>query len=78
MKNSCREVKAREAARKDSRVFLKKTQRTRRTLSYLEPISGSLHVPIEGVYRAAEKTEDRVAIGEEAAQNHTENASESI
>jgi len=32
--------------------------------SYLEPNSGSLHVPIEG----------RVAIGEKTAQNHDENA----
>ena len=42
--------------------------------SYLEPISGSLHVLIEGVYRTPEKTEDRVAIGEKTAQNHVENA----
>jgi hypothetical protein len=41
--------------------------------SYLEPISGSLHVPIEGVYRATEKTEDRVTIGEKRNQNHVEN-----
>jgi hypothetical protein len=41
--------------------------------SYLEPNSGSLHVPIEGVYRITEKTEDRVAIGEKTAQNHVEN-----
>ena len=32
--------------------------------SYLEPNSGSLHVPIEG----------RVAIGEKTARNHDENA----
>ena len=43
------------------------------TPSYLEPISGSLHVPIEVVYRATEKTEDRVAIGEKRNQNHAEN-----
>jgi len=42
--------------------------------SYLEPISGSLHVPIEGVYSAAEKIEDRVTIGEKHSQNHAENA----
>jgi len=41
--------------------------------SYLEPNSQSLHVPIEGVYRITEKTEDRVAIGEKTAQNHVEN-----
>jgi len=41
--------------------------------SYLEPNSGSLHVPIEGVYRATEKTEDRVTIGEKRSQNHAEN-----
>ena len=42
--------------------------------SYLEPNSGSMHVPIEGVYRTTEKIEDRVAIGEKTAQNHVENA----
>ena len=42
--------------------------------SYLEPISGSLHVPIEGVYPAAEKIEDRSRIGEKQRQNHAENA----
>ena len=31
--------------------------------SYLEPISGSLHVPIEGSYPTAEKIEDRSRIG---------------
>src|SRR4030067_3603886 len=41
--------------------------------SYLEPISGSMHVPIEGVYRITEKIEDRVAIGEKTTQNHVEN-----
>jgi hypothetical protein len=30
--------------------------------SYLEPVSQSLHVPIEGVYRKAEKIEDRSRI----------------
>jgi hypothetical protein len=43
-------------------------------LSYLEPISQSLHVPTEGVYRKTEKIEDRVAIGEKHNQNHVENA----
>jgi membrane-bound lytic murein transglycosylase MltF len=42
--------------------------------SYLEPNSGSLHVPIEGVYRITEKTEDRVTIEEKHNQNHAENA----
>jgi hypothetical protein len=32
-----------------------------------------MHVPIEGVYRATEKTEDRVAIEEKHSQNHAEN-----
>jgi len=42
--------------------------------SYLEPNSGSLHVPIEGVYSyRLEKIEDRVTIGEEYSQNHVEN-----
>jgi hypothetical protein len=41
--------------------------------SYLEPISGSLHVPIEGVYRVTEKIEGRVANGEKHNQNHVEN-----
>ena len=41
--------------------------------SYLEPISGSLHVPIEGVYSTAERREDRSRIGEKTAQNHVEN-----
>ena len=40
--------------------------------AYLEPISGSLHVPIEGVYSATEKIEDKVAIGEKRNQNHAE------
>ena len=40
--------------------------------SYLEPNSGSLHVPIEGVYRTAEKIEDRVAIGGKHNQNYVE------
>jgi hypothetical protein len=44
--------------------------------SYLEPNSGSMHVPIEGVYRATEKTEDRVAIGEKHNQNHAENTAQ--
>ena len=42
--------------------------------SYLEPNSGSMHVPIEGVYRITEKIEDRVAIEEKHNQNHAENA----
>jgi hypothetical protein len=45
-------------------------QRTGNTHSYLEPNSQSMHVPIEGVYRAAEKTEDSAAIGAETAQKH--------
>ena len=41
--------------------------------SYLEPNSGSLHVPIEGVYSyRLEKIEDRGAIGEETAQKNAE------
>ena len=44
------------------------------TRSYLEPISQSLHVPIEGVYRVAEKREDRSAIGGKHNQNYVENA----
>jgi hypothetical protein len=43
-------------------------------LSYLEPISGSLHVPIEGVYCTAEKIEDRSRIGDKHNQKHVENA----
>ena len=44
--------------------------------SYLEPNSGSLHVPIEWVYlAAAEKIEGRVAIGEKHNQCHVESAS---
>jgi len=35
----------------------------------LEPNSGSLHVPIEGAYRIAEKIEDRSRIGEKTGQN---------
>jgi hypothetical protein len=42
--------------------------------SYLEPNSQSMHRTIEGVYPAAEKIEDRVAIGAKTAQNHVENA----
>ena len=39
--------------------------------SYLEPNSGSLHVPIEGVYLAiAEKIEDRSRIGIFRSQWH--------
>jgi hypothetical protein len=41
--------------------------------AYLEPISGSLHVPIERVYRVTEKIEDRSRIGAETAQTHVEN-----
>ena len=40
--------------------------------SYLEPNSGSLHVPVEGVYRVAEKIEDRSRIGEKQRQNNAE------
>ena len=40
--------------------------------AYLEPNSGSLHGTIEGVYRAAEKIEDRSRIGEEHNQKHVE------
>ena len=40
--------------------------------SYLESNSGSLHVSIEGVYSAAEKIEDRGAIGEETTQKNAE------
>ena len=40
--------------------------------AYLEPISGSMHVPIEGVYRTAEKIEERVAIEEKSNRNHVE------
>jgi hypothetical protein len=50
-----------------------KAQFTGKQPSYLEPNSGSLHVPIEGVYRITEKIEDRVTIGEKTAQNHVEN-----
>jgi hypothetical protein len=32
-----------------------------------------MHVPIEGVYRATEKTEDRVTIEEKHNQTHAEN-----
>ncbi len=42
--------------------------------SYLKPNSSSMHVPIEGVYRVAEKIEDRSRIGEKHIQNHAENA----
>ena len=38
--------------------------------SYLEPISGSMQKPIEGL---SKKIEDRVTIGEETAQKHVEN-----
>ena len=41
--------------------------------AYLEPNSGSLHVPIEGVYRVTEKIEGRSAIGAETAQKYVEN-----
>jgi hypothetical protein len=44
--------------------------------SYLEPNSGSLHVPIEGVYRIAEKIEDRSRIGEKHNQKHGEKAAQ--
>jgi hypothetical protein len=40
--------------------------------SYLEPNSGSLHVPIEGVYRVTEKIEDRSRIGVFSSQWHVE------
>ena len=40
--------------------------------SYLTPNSGSLHVPIEGVYCVAEKIEEEFAIGEKTAQNNVE------
>jgi len=43
--------------------------------AYLEPNSGSLHVPIEGVYPATEKIEDKVAIGGKHSQNHAEKRS---
>ena len=46
--------------------------------SYLEPNSGSLHVPIEGVYRTTEKTEDRVTIEEKHNQTHAETQREPI
>ena len=39
---------------------------------YLEPISQSMHVPVEGVYCIAEKIEDRSRIGEKHSQNHVE------
>ena len=54
----------------DTSGYSKKAQCTG-VPSYLDPISGSLHVPIEGVY--PKKIEDRVAIGEKTAQNHVEN-----
>ena len=57
------------------RDYSEKAQRTCKAPSYLEPNSGSLHVPIEGVYSAAEKTEGRVAIGEKTGQNHVEKQS---
>ena len=38
----------------------------------MEPNSGSMHVPIEGVYSATEKIEDRVANGEKHNQKHVE------
>ena len=44
--------------------------------SYLEPISGSMHVPIEGGYRVSEKIEYRSRIGEKQRQNHVENAAQ--
>jgi len=44
------------------------------TRSYLEPNSGSLQKPIEGVYSLLEKIEDRSRIGEKTAQNHVETA----
>ena len=51
-----------------------KAQCTGKPRSYLKPISQSMHVPIEGVYPAAEKIEDRSRIGEKQRQNHAENA----
>jgi hypothetical protein len=42
----------------DSGCYVK-AQCTGKPPSYLEPNSGSMHVPIEGVYRAAEKLEGR-------------------
>jgi hypothetical protein len=59
---------------KFSSGYSTKAQRKGKLRSYLEPNSGSLHVPIEGVYPAAVKIEDRVAIEEEHNQNHDENA----
>ena len=41
--------------------------------AYLEPISGSMQKPIEGVYPPAEKIEDRSAIGEKHNQNNVKN-----
>ena len=52
--------------------YSEKAQRTG-TKSYLEPISGSLQKPIEGLPSLIKKTEDRVAIGEKHNQKHVEN-----
>jgi len=40
----------------------------------LEPNSGSMHVPIEGVYRVTEKIEDRSRIDFFRSQWHVEKA----
>ena len=53
--------------------YSEKAQCTGNLPSYLEPNSGSLHVPIEGVYRVTEKIEGRSAIGAETAQKYVEN-----
>jgi hypothetical protein len=40
--------------------------------SYLEPISGSMHVPIEGLLARLKKIEDRSRSGEKSNQSHDE------
>src|SRR3990170_2956120 len=50
--------------------YSEKAQCTGNPGSYLEPISNSMHVPIEGVYSAAEKIEDRSRIGCRVNQKH--------
>ena len=53
--------------------YSEKAQCTGNLPSYLEPNSGSLHVPIEGIYRVTEKIEGRSAIGVKTAQKYVEN-----
>jgi hypothetical protein len=53
--------------------YSEKAQCTGNPPSYLESNSGSLHVPIEGVYRVTEKIEGRSAIGVKTVQKYVEN-----